>query len=136
LDRPSPAGLTEAASIRDTHEALRDHADRVRLNVAEDKVFEVYRELIEQVASDAYDAGANVDDAGCLLLKADMLSVGTNVCYVPQADIVGDLTNAAAHDDPKDRAVSFPLNENRATLCRQRGPALLNDMHEIPSCGI
>jgi len=49
---------------------------------------------------------------------------------VPQADIVGDLTNAAAHDDPKDRAVSFPLNQNRATLCRQRGPSLLNDMHE------
>ena len=49
---------------RVTHEALRDHADRVRLNVADDKVFEAYRELIEQVASDAYDAGANVDDAG------------------------------------------------------------------------
>ena len=67
---------------------------------------------------------------------ADMLSAGIDVCYVPQADIVGDLTNAAAHDDPEDRAVSFPLSENRATLCRQRGPALLNDMHEIPSCGI
>jgi hypothetical protein len=42
---------------RVTHEALRDHADRVRLNVADDKVLEAYRELIEQVASDAYDAG-------------------------------------------------------------------------------
>jgi hypothetical protein len=41
-----------------THEALRDHADRVRFNAADDKVFEAYRELIEQVASDAYDAGA------------------------------------------------------------------------------
>ena len=54
---------------RVTHEALRDHADRVRLNVADDKVFEAYRELIEQVASDAYDAGANVDDAGCALVS-------------------------------------------------------------------
>jgi hypothetical protein len=45
---------------RVTHEALLDHADRVRLNVAD--VFEAYRELIEQVASDAYDAGAKVDD--------------------------------------------------------------------------
>jgi hypothetical protein len=47
---------------RVTHEALLDHADRVRLNFADDKVFEAYRELIEQVASDAYDAGAKVDD--------------------------------------------------------------------------
>jgi Protein of unknown function (DUF1488) len=58
---------------RVTHEALRDHADRVRLNVADDKVFEAYRELIEQVASDAYDAGANVDDAGCVLVTSEAL---------------------------------------------------------------
>ena len=30
--------------------------------MSDDKVFEAYRELIEQVASDAYDAGAQVDD--------------------------------------------------------------------------
>ncbi len=30
--------------------------------MSDDKVFEAYRELIEQVASDAYDAGAKVDD--------------------------------------------------------------------------
>jgi len=47
---------------RVTHEAPLDHADRVRLNVADDKVFEAHCELIEQVASDAYDAGAQVDD--------------------------------------------------------------------------
>jgi Protein of unknown function (DUF1488) len=58
---------------RVTHDALRDHADRVRLNVADDKVFEAYRELIEQVASDAYDAGANVDDAGCVLVTSEAL---------------------------------------------------------------
>ena len=28
---------------RVTHEALRDHADRVRFNVADEKVFEAYR---------------------------------------------------------------------------------------------
>ena len=56
-----------------THEALRDHADLVRLNVADDKVFEAYRELIEQVASDAYDAGASVDDAGCILVTSQAL---------------------------------------------------------------
>jgi hypothetical protein len=58
---------------RVTHEALRDHADRVRFNVADDKAFEAYRELIEQVASDAYDAGANVDDAGCVLVTSEAL---------------------------------------------------------------
>jgi hypothetical protein len=58
---------------RVSHEALRDHADRVWLNVADDKVFEAYRELIEQVASDAYDAGDNVDDAGCVLVTSEAL---------------------------------------------------------------
>jgi uncharacterized protein DUF1488 len=58
---------------RVSHEALRDHADRVRSNVADDKVFEAYRELIEQVASDAYDAGADVDDAGCVLVTSEAL---------------------------------------------------------------
>jgi len=33
--------------------------------------------------------------------ETDMLIVGINVRSVPQADIVGDLTNAAALDDPK-----------------------------------
>ena len=33
---------------RVTHEALRDHADRVRLNVADEKVFEAYRELMNR----------------------------------------------------------------------------------------
>jgi hypothetical protein len=37
------------------------------------KVFEAYRELIEQVASDAYDAGANVDDGGCVLVTSEAL---------------------------------------------------------------
>ena len=45
----------------------------VRLNVADDKVFEAYRELIEQVASDAYDAGAKVDDAGCVLVTSEAI---------------------------------------------------------------
>ena len=59
---------------RVTHEALRDHADRVRLNVADEKVFEAYRELIEQVASDAYDAGTSVDDAGLVLVTSEALA--------------------------------------------------------------
>ena len=58
---------------RVTHEALRDHADRVRLNVADEKVFEAYRELIEQVVSDAYDAVANVNDAVCVPVTSEAL---------------------------------------------------------------
>ena len=55
------------------HEALRDHAGRVHLDAEDDKVFEAYRELIEQVASDAYDTGAKVDDAGCVLVTSEAL---------------------------------------------------------------
>jgi hypothetical protein len=51
----------------------RDHADRVHLDCADDKVFEAYREFIEQVASDAYDAGASVDDAGLVLVPSEAL---------------------------------------------------------------
>ena len=58
---------------RVSHEALRDHAGRVHLDAEDDKVFEAYRELIEQVASDAYDTGAKVDDAGCVLVTSEAL---------------------------------------------------------------
>ena len=58
---------------RVTHEALRDHANRVHFNATDDKVFEAYREFIEQVASDAYDAGASVDDAGLVLVTSEAL---------------------------------------------------------------
>ena len=58
---------------RVTHEALRDHADRVRLNVADDKVFEAYRDLIERVASNAYDAGERFDDQGRVLVTSEAL---------------------------------------------------------------
>ena len=58
---------------RVSHEALRDHGGRVHLDAEDDKVFEAYRELIEQVASDAYDTGAKVDDAGCVLVTSEAL---------------------------------------------------------------
>jgi len=47
-------GSTVACSV--SHEALRAHAERVHLSGTDAAVFEAYRELIEQVASDAYDA--------------------------------------------------------------------------------
>ena len=43
-------------ACRVSHEALQDYAERVHLSDTDAAVFEAYRELIEQVASDAYDA--------------------------------------------------------------------------------
>ena len=59
---------------RVSHETLRDLADRVHFDGTDDKVFEAYRELIEQVASDAYDAGTSVDDAGLVLVTSEALA--------------------------------------------------------------
>jgi hypothetical protein len=39
------------------------------------EVFEAYRELVEQVASDAYDAGTSVDDAGLVLVTSEALAL-------------------------------------------------------------
>ena len=41
---------------------------------SDEKLFEAYRELIEQVASDAYDAGTSVDDAGLVLVTSEALA--------------------------------------------------------------
>ena len=57
-----------------SHEALRDLATRVHFEGPDEKVFEAYRELIEQVASDAYDAGTSVDDAGLVLVTSETLA--------------------------------------------------------------
>jgi len=43
-------------ACRVTHEALRDHAERVHLSDSDSAVFEAYRELIEDLASEAFDA--------------------------------------------------------------------------------
>jgi len=56
------------------HEALRDLADRVHFGGTDEKVFETYRELIHQVASDAYDAGTSVDDAALVLVTSEALA--------------------------------------------------------------
>ena len=57
---------------RVSHEALQDLANRVHFDGTDEKIFEVYRELIEQVASDAYDAAR--DDAGLILVTAEALA--------------------------------------------------------------
>jgi hypothetical protein len=56
----------EAGSLvfcRISHEALRHHAKRTRFEGTDVKVFEVYQDLLEQVASDAFDADA-INEAG------------------------------------------------------------------------
>jgi Protein of unknown function (DUF1488) len=66
----------EAGSLvfcRVSHEALQDQAARVHFEGTDDKVFEAYRELIEQVASDTFDAGVNVDEAGCIVITKEAL---------------------------------------------------------------
>ena len=43
---------------RVTHEALRDQAKHTHFEGTDNKVLEVYQGLLEQVASDAFDAGS------------------------------------------------------------------------------
>jgi hypothetical protein len=59
---------------RVSHEALRDHADRLHLPGTDGAVFEAYRELIEQIASDAYDAEGPFDDHGRVLVTSEAIS--------------------------------------------------------------
>ena len=64
-------GSTVACRV--SHEALRDHASRVRFIGTDEKVFEAYRDLIERVASNAYDAGERFDDQGRVLVTPEAL---------------------------------------------------------------
>ena len=71
---------------RVSHEALRDLAERVHFEGTDEKVFEAYRELIEQVASDAYDAGTSFDDAGLVLVTSEALArVGRSAVLVAKS---------------------------------------------------
>ena len=65
-------GSTVACRV--SHEALRDHADRLHLPGPDADVFTAYRELIEQIASDAYDAEGPFDDHGRILVTSEALA--------------------------------------------------------------
>jgi hypothetical protein len=56
-----------------SHMALRDHANRNHFDGTDNEVFEAYRELIEQVASDAFDAEASVDETGSIVVTKEAL---------------------------------------------------------------
>jgi hypothetical protein len=53
-------------------EALRDRAKRTHFEGADVKVFEVYQDLLEQVASDAFHADA-INEAGCVIVTKGAL---------------------------------------------------------------
>jgi len=65
-------GNTVACKV--SHEALRDHADRVHLSGTDSAVFVAYRELIEDVASEAFDAEGPFDDHGRVLVTSEALA--------------------------------------------------------------
>ena len=65
-------GSTVACRV--SHEALRDHADRWHLPGTDAEVFEAYRELIEQIASDAHDAEGPFDDHGQILVTSEAIT--------------------------------------------------------------
>ena len=66
------AGSTVACRV--SHEALRGHADRMRFSGTDGVVFEAYRELIEEVASEAHDAEGPFDAHGRILVTSEALA--------------------------------------------------------------
>jgi hypothetical protein len=65
-------GSTVACRV--SHEALRDHANRVQLSGTDGAVFEAYRELIEELASAAYDAETPFDELGRVLVTSEAIA--------------------------------------------------------------
>ena len=65
-------GNTVTCSV--THEALRDQAERVHLSGSDSAVFEAYRELIEDLASEAFDAEGPFDHQGRVLVTSEAVA--------------------------------------------------------------
>ena len=61
-------------ACRVTHEALRDHAERMHLSGTDSAVFEAYRELIEDIASEAFDAEGPFDENGRVLVTSEAIA--------------------------------------------------------------
>ena len=57
---------------RITREALRFQAKRSHFDGNDNKVFEVYQDFLERVASDAFDAAA-CNEAGCVIVTKETL---------------------------------------------------------------
>jgi uncharacterized protein DUF1488 len=61
-------------ACRVSHEALRDHAERTHLSDSDSAVFETYRELIEDLASEAFDAEGPFDQHGRVLVTSEAIA--------------------------------------------------------------
>jgi hypothetical protein len=61
-------------TCRVSHEALRNHADRMHISGTDAAVFETCRELIEEVASEAHDAEGPFDAQGRVLVTSEALA--------------------------------------------------------------
>jgi hypothetical protein len=61
-------------ACRVSHEALRDHAERTHLSDSDSADFETYRELIEDLASEAFDAEGPFDHHGRVLVTSEALA--------------------------------------------------------------
>ena len=66
------AGGTVACRV--SHEALRDHADRMHFSGTDGAVFKAYREVIEEIASEAYEAEGPFDAHGRILVTSEGLA--------------------------------------------------------------
>ena len=66
------AGSTVVCRV--SHEALRAHADRMQFSGTDDAVFRAYRELIEEIASEAYEAEGPFDAHGRILVTSEALA--------------------------------------------------------------
>jgi hypothetical protein len=65
--------IGNTVACRVTHEALRDQADRMHFPGSDSAVFEVHRELIEHLASEAFDAEGPFDEHGRVLVTSETL---------------------------------------------------------------
>jgi hypothetical protein len=61
-------------ACRVSHEALRDHAERMHFSGTDGAVFEAYRELIEEVANETHDAEGPFDAHGRVLVTSEALA--------------------------------------------------------------
>ena len=61
-------------ACRVSHEALRNHANRLHLAGTDAEVFEASRELIEQIASDDHDAEGPFDDHVLILFTSEAIA--------------------------------------------------------------
>ena len=57
-----------------SHEALRAQAERVHFSGSDSAVFQAYRELIEELASEAFDAEGPFDNHGRVLVTSEALA--------------------------------------------------------------